>query len=448
VRGPGRLPFEKRVAFAALAAGAPAIGLAAFFVFRALPSYEAWSAVLVVSLAWVAGAIAVHGWVGGTMRTLANLVEAIRARDFSIRAPENRERGDLGAVLRELSMLSSSLRERRLESAEASALLQTVLAQVSVALFAFDRDERLTLVNAAGLRLLDRSHDDAIGALASELDAAAWLSGDAPRIVEQRGTRLELRRVSFRQRGLPSVLVVLTDVTRALRVEEREAWRRLVRVLSHEVNNSLAPIQSIAESQTRAIARTPRAGDWETDLVMGLDIIARRSSSLARFLAAYAKLARLPPPARRPLDLAAAIERVATLETRVPVSLERGPRTTIAADGDQIEAMLVNVVKNAAEASLPTGGSVRVRWQEQNGDAVITIEDDGDGVADRTHLFVPFFTTKPNGSGIGLALSRQIVDAHEGAITLEPRDGARGSVARIRLPISAPATLASKSPKA
>jgi signal transduction histidine kinase len=261
---------------------------------------------------------------------------------------------------------------------------------------------------------------------------------------------------------------VLSDLTRSLREEERAAWQRLVRVLSHEINNSLAPIQSIAESlkdrivrgagdgaaerggeSARAADAAPTAGpagaggasaDLNREMTEGLAVIEARARALGRFLSAYAKLARLPAPRPQPLDVGAWVRRAASLETRLAVAVEGGPAVALAADGDQMEALLANLIRNAADAALETRGGARVRWRAASGWLTIEVEDDGPGLSDTANLFVPFFTTKPGGTGIGLSLCRQIAEGHGGTIALANRANARGCVATVRLPLAGPRT--------
>jgi signal transduction histidine kinase len=218
-----------------------------------------------------------------------------------------------------------------------------------------------------------------------------------------------------------------------LREEELQAWRRLVRVLSHEINNSLAPIKSIAGSLQTLLDRATHAADVEEDMRRGLSVIGGRSEALIRFMSAYARLARLPAPHRVPLEVGTWVRRVAALETRLPVRVQGGPPTTIRADGDQLDQLLINLLRNAVDASLETGGDVCIRWTRQNGTVSIMIEDEGPGLPSSANLFVPFFTTKPQGSGIGLVLSRQIAEAHGGALLLENRKNGKGCIATFRL---------------
>jgi signal transduction histidine kinase len=206
-------------------------------------------------------------------------------------------------------------------------------------------------------------------------------------------------------------------------------------VLGHELNNSLAPIKSIAGSVSSLLAREPLPADWREDVRSGLDVVSARAESLSRFMESYARLARLPPPKMILVELGQLVRRVAGLETRTRVSVIPGPELLVRADADQLEQLLINLVRNAADASLVTGGGVRVGWRATaNGHVEICVEDEGLGLANTSNLFVPFFTTKPGGSGIGLVLSRQIAEAHGGALTLENRKGGPGCAARLRLP--------------
>jgi two-component system nitrogen regulation sensor histidine kinase NtrY len=308
-----------------------------------------------------------------------------------------------------------------------------------VAIFTFDGDRKLRLVNPAGERLLDRPIERLLGRSAEALGIEAWLVAPAPCRLDDpfpgSGGPFELRRTTFRQGGLPHHLVVLTDLRRALREEERQAWQRLIRVLSHEINNSLAPIQSIADGQLRILARDRRSDDWEDDLRDGLAVIARRSEALGRFIGSYARLARLPPPSLRPVDVRAWVTRVAALENRLVVSVDEGPTIVMPGDEDQLDQVLINLVRNAADAALETGGNVRVRWRVAGARAEIAVEDEGPGLLESSNLFVPFFTTKPQGSGVGLLLSRQIAEAHGGVLQLANRGDTQGCVATLALPL-------------
>jgi signal transduction histidine kinase len=247
--------------------------------------------------------------------------------------------------------------------------------------------------------------------------------------------RWDIRRSTFREGGAQHQLLVLTDLSQTLREEERSAWQRLLRVLGHELNNSLAPIKSVAGSLADLLDRQPRPADWDDDMQRGLEVISSRADSLARFVESYSKLARLPQPRFEPLNIGELVQRVASLETRLPVNIVSGPDLVVQGDHVQLEQLLINLVRNAADASMETKGSVEVGWSQDNGQVQVWISDEGPGLASTANLFVPFFTTKATGSGIGLVLSRQIAEAHGGTLTLENRQRLRGCEALLRLPL-------------
>ena len=316
------------------------------------------------------------------------------------------------------------------------------MAEIDVAVFTFDAEEKLRLVNQRGERLLAQPGERLLGRGAAALGLAECLAGESPRIVDMAfpgvAGRWEVRHGTFRAGGLPHRLLVLSDLTRTLREEERLAWKRLIQVLRHEINNSLAPIDSLAGSLASLLAREPRPDDWETDLGEGLTVIRQRSQALNRFMTAYSQLTRLPKPKLTAVNVAAWVERVASMETRLRVEVVGGPPARIEADGDQLDQLLINLVRNAVDASLETEGMVCVGWEEIGdppGWLNVWVEDEGPGLSSTENLFIPFFTTKPEGSGIGLALCRQIAEAHGGHLTLENRRDTRGCRACLRLPL-------------
>jgi nitrogen fixation/metabolism regulation signal transduction histidine kinase len=359
----------------------------------------------------------------------------LREGDFSLRG-SRAQRGDaIGEVIWEVNALSATLREQRLKVEESNALLAKVIEAIDIALFSFDAESRLQLVNAAGLRLLGRSQ--AAGRSAAELGLEDCLAVETAAVLKRSfgGSegRFDVRRFRFRSAGRPQDLLVITDLSRALREEERQAWQRLIRVLGHELNNSLAPIKSMAGTLVRVLAREPLPEDWREDVDAGLQVIGDRAEALNRFMIGYTALARLPPPQRRAVELAPLLRRVAALEQRVPVKLGALPELRFAADPDQLEQALINLVKNAAEASLAQHGGVEIRARADGGQVHIEILDEGLGLSGSDNLFVPFFTTKPGGSGIGLVLARQIIEGHGGRLTLRNRDDARGCRAEVWL---------------
>jgi len=455
-RPDSRLRFDQRILLLALAAGFPAAVVALILLWTGdyTPKVQVTLTVFVVGV-WTGCSFSVRHRVVLPLQTLSNLLAALRESDFSIRARGASGDDPLGAVMLEVNVLASTLHDQRLGALEAGALLRTVMVEIDVAVFTFDGAHALRLVNRAGERLLAQPAEQLLGRTADELGLQPCLAGQSPRIADVAfpgaSGRWEVRRTTFRQGGRPHQLLVLADVSRPLRDEERQAWQRLIRVIGHEINNSLAPIKSIAGSLESMLARgpvpDPTSGSdpahptlWSDpesveDMKRGLAIIAARSDSLSRFTTAYARLAKLPAPRLDSVNVAALVRRIAGVERRLPIHIAESPDLSIRADPDQLEQLLINLVHNASDAALQTGGSVTVGWKREGRGFELWIDDEGAGLTNASNLFVPFFTTKPGGSGIGLVLSRQIAEAHGGTLTLENRSDRRGCRAYLRLPI-------------
>jgi len=437
---PGKLTHDRRILILALLSGLPAVIVALLLLwFGDYASRTQWTLTVLLVGAWWAFAFAARERVVHPLQTVSNLLSALREEDFSVRARGARRDDPLGDVMFEVNALSETLREQRLGALEATALLRTVMEEINLAVFAFDDTQRLRLVNRAGERLLAQPAERLLGRTASELGLADCLQGEPTRTMQMTfpggSGRWGMRRNSFRQGGLPHQLLVLADLSQALREEERQAWQRLLRVLGHELNNSLAPIKSISGSLVNLLAKEPPPADWKDDMQRGLGVITARADALSRFMEAYSRLARLPQPKLQPVEITPLVRRVAGLETRVPVVIAAGTNVLLHADADQLEQLLINLLRNAADAALETNGSVKIDWAKAGARLEISVEDEGPGITNTTNLFVPFFTTKPGGSGIGLALSRQIAEAHGGSLTLENRKQG-GCVARLRLPLN------------
>jgi two-component system, NtrC family, nitrogen regulation sensor histidine kinase NtrY len=435
--------FERRITILALLAGFPAVALCAFLLwYDGYSAQVQWTIDLFLVLLWLGISLNLKQRIVRPLQTLSNILAAIREGDYSIRGRRALTGDALGEVMLEVNDLGQTLREQRLGAMEATALLRTVMAEIDVAVFAFDGDHRLRLVNRAGERLLAQPSARLLDRTSDELgltECLSWPVGGPPRTMQMvfpGGVgRWDIRRSTFREGGQQLQLLVLTDLSQTLREEERSAWQRLLRVLGHELNNSLAPIKSVAGSLADLIGREPEPADWREDMHRGLAVISSRADSLARFVESYSKLARLPPPRLEPLKIGMLVSRVASLETRLPVNVISGPELVVRGDDVQLEQLLINLVRNAVDASMETNGRVEVGWQQKNGHVEVWIRDEGPGLASTANLFVPFFTTKAQGSGIGLVLSRQIAEAHGGTLTLENRQQLRGCEARLRLPL-------------
>lgn len=433
---------ERQVTWLALFAGLPSVLVAIVLLFSMPTSPSTrWTVSVLLVVSWLWCVFILRERVVRPLQTLANMLAAIREQDYSHRPRRNNTGEPLGLAMFELDGLMMDLRERRLGALEATSLLRRVMTEIDVTVLAFDEAGALRLVNAAGERLLERPAEQLLGRRADELGLGETLTGRTPRVVDlvlgARRGRWEVRRGAFRQGGLPHQFVVIADVSRALREEERLAWQRIIRVLGHEINNSLTPIRSLAQRLFELVDRSPPEGELRDDLRRGLSVIASRSAGLSRFLGSYAQLATLPLPRRYPMSVRTWVERVVRLESRLAVDVEQGPDIIIDADGDQLDQMLINLVSNAVDGALPLNGGVRVRWNTDAATLRVLVEDDGPGLPASANLFVPFFTTKPGGTGIGLVLSREIAESHGGRLTVENREGARGCVAKFELAMRA-----------
>lgn len=436
-----RLGYEARFTALVLLSGAPAIVIGLLFLWHwEQAPHVRFTVFLLLVLPWVLVALAARDRVLRTFQTLSNILAALREGDFSLRGKTRNPDDALGEVMAEVNQLAELLQVQRLGAVEATALLGRVMEVIEVAIFTFDPAGRLRFVNRAGQQLLDAPEARLMGRSAESLGLDSCLDAMGDRTMDLRfpsaSGRWGVSTTRFREDGLPHDLVAIQDLTRALRDEEIATWKRLVRVLGHELNNSLAPIKSIAGSVQTLVRREPRPDDWEEDALRGLEIIASRADSLSRFMSNYARLAKLPPPVLARLDLPQLVRRVAALERRLPVDVRGGPPVELRADGDQLEQVLINLIRNAVDASLETGGGVCIAWERERDYAVLRIVDEGPGIANPDNLFVPFFTTKPGGSGIGLVLCRQIAEAHGGSLRLTNRtEAAQGSVAVLQIPI-------------
>ena len=400
---------------------------------------EQWTIGLLIVGCWLGFCFAARDRIVSPLRTLANLLEAMREGDYSIRARVDDPGEALGDVMQQVNAMAATLRAQRLGALEATALLRKVMEEIEVSVFAFDPQQSLRLVNRAGERLLAQPMERLLGRDATSLALAEYLVGDAEQTISRSFPgatgRWGMRRSGFREGGVPHQLLVVTDLTRPLREEELQAWQRLVRVLGHELNNSLTPIKSIARSLEGLVEAEPLPEDWKDDMRKGLNVIATRSEALSRFMSSYARLAKLPPPKFAPIEVNSLLHRVVQLEQRMHLFFEEGPPLTVQGDTDQLEQALINLVRNGVDAATETGGRVFVRYEIGTSTVSIIVRDEGPGISNTANLFVPFFTTKRGGSGIGLVLCRQIAEAHSGSVSLKNAVDGPGCEARITLPV-------------
>jgi nitrogen fixation/metabolism regulation signal transduction histidine kinase len=441
-----RLFYERRIALFAILAALPGVVLGTTLVWSQSWSRDVKIATTVFEfLLWFLLTLALIEQIIRPLQTLSNVVSALREEDYSFRAREANPSDALGELSLEINTLADILTEQRIQTIETTALLRRVVDEIDVPLFTFDPQQSLRLVNAAGERLLQQPSARLLGRTASELGLDACFEAANATLVSlpysTPNARWMVRKRSFRQTGVPHTLIVLSDVSRALREEERSAWQRLIRVLGHELNNSLAPIMSIAGSLATRLPQLDLPEQTKSDFQRGLDIIESRTGALHRFLQSYRRLATMPSPKLQPVELCQLAERVAILETRLPVQIDPGPDIAMMIDPDLIEQMLINLIRNAVDSALEqsqtTGGAepqVVLRWEQHDGNVRLMVLDNGIGLLNPSNAFVPFYTTKQGGSGIGLVLSQQIVEAHGGTIQLANRKDTHGCVVTIELP--------------
>jgi len=381
------------------------------------------------------------------LQTLSNVVAALREDDFSFRA-RGASRGDsLGDLALEINAHASTLQSQRSAARDALTLVERVMTSMQSPVLAFDAAGHLRLMNPAAQQAFHLQLQRSIGLPANQLQLESLLATDDEGLytatsplaeLSSANARWSVRRTTFRLQGVPHTLFVLSDVAAALREEERLAWHRLIRVLSHEINNSLTPIKSIAGSLRTRLPAQPNSGAND-DMFRGLTVIEERAASLNRFLQAYQQLMRLPAPHVQLLSLTRLLEQVTHLETRLPVVLHAGPPLQLRADADQLQQLLINLIRNAVEAALSSTAGARpevsIAWSTTPTSAVVQVRDNGMGLMNPANLFVPFYTTKPEGSGIGLVLAQQIATAHKGSVTLYNNPDGPGCVAELRLPL-------------
>lgn len=433
------IPLEWRLAALAFLGAAPALALLAVSVLRPVPYWIFWTAAAFCLMVAAAAALRIGSRLSRGFERLSGLTHSVREGEYGLRS--RHEAGSFGRALEAVNLLGADLAGLQRAGIESDALLGKLLSTLDLAILVFNSAERLVGANTAALQLLGIGDADLIGQRAADLGVADWLEAGTP----QRESRhfpggegpWEARVARFRRGGRAHRLLVITDLSQALREEERRTWRGLIRVLAHEASNSLGPIQSAADTLRRRLDKTGSEAPQRNDLSGGLELIERRARYLSEFIRRYADLARLPPPQPQPLDLGDLLRHVASLETRLAIRTDGPAHLRIEADPSQLEQALINLVKNAVDAALETGGTVNMQWRTHDGRSEVDIIDEGKGLPQSENLFVPFFTTKPGGSGIGLVLARQIVEAHGGTLVLANRENRHGAIARLRLPNTA-----------
>lgn len=371
--------------------------------------------------------------------TLANLVRAIRNGDYSQRASSIARDDPFGSLKYEINELADELQRNRLSSTENDFLIQNLIDKLEMAVLILDEGRRLAMANPSFGRLYERPIAELHGLSLDELGLKGLLSPESGPThwinFPARSSRYLVHVTEFRQDGRARLLYLFTDLKNPLREEERMAWKRLIRVMGHELNNSLTPIISLTNSLK---TRIPSSGMDERnaeDFGEALDIVASRATHLGNFVQSYARLAKLPEPKREAVPLGRLLSRVANLENNSRIIFADDAECVINVDPAQVENLFINIIKNAMEAMGDGDGKVRISWKRQSTEVTVWVDDEGPGLTAEENLFVPFFSTKPNGNGIGLIFCREIAEANGGSIELKNREGG-GCRARIVLPLA------------
>ncbi|NQZ22520.1 MAG: histidine kinase [Colwellia sp.] len=429
--------FSQKIFTLTLAAAIPSYLCCLIFLW--LIDYSVYAKILLTTLL----SLSVFGFAGlikqqlkFQFQTLSNLVEAVRGGDFTLRGKKRAEHDALTELTNQINLLSASLSEQRVASEEAYRLLDKTIAHINVAIFAFDSNNKLKLANPAAGRLFACDFLQLIGQSADSLALTTFFTDEQTQLLEHTfpggSGRWQIRLDSYRDKGIQGKLLFITDLKTVLREEELKAWKNLIKVISHEVNNSLYPISSISQTLAKLVTREPLADDWKEDISEGLSVIGERAHNLTDFIKRYAKVAKLPEPNKQIFSMLQLISHTAIIQSNrqdIMIDEDSNPNMELFADQSMIEQVMINLLKNGLEAGAP----VQLSWGEDKQSQWLTILDHGTGIKNTANLFVPFYSTKPAGSGIGLVLCQQIIDKHQGTLTLENTEQA-GCLVKVTLP--------------
>lgn len=435
---PRRMATEVRLFLLILSTAVPAVLLLVWMSKDSNFPPAAKAGVAAVVLTWILLVAArARGEVVRHIRTLSNLIESTRAQDYSMKASGARDAGELAELYRQINTLTESLKIGRQSEQELLSILEMVVSEINVAIIVFDSNDEIRLVNQLANALLKAPTDKLVGVRYSDTVLAQLPVSAQPTLVDFRFPgaegRWQIRQHYYRHQGKPSRIVFIADLKQVLSDEEIAAWQRLIRVISHEVNNSLTPITSLCQTLNSILSKSDSAAD--ADVRTGLSVIAERAKGLQDFISMYARLARLPEPHKILFpahDVAARLQRIFAGQ---PLEIVPFPDVEVFADPVHLEQALINLVKNGLEANPEGAPPVQLSCTVRDGECQFQIADHGAGVVNPDNLFVPFYTTKREGAGIGLVLCRQIAAKHHGRVSLENRSDGPGAIATFVLPL-------------
>ena len=438
-----RRPFEAHLIRVVLLASLPLLVLLLWMML--LANISIWLILLTGlfgSLMILYASYSIYQKISYQFRSISNLLEALIQGDYALRARSDQSGGALDELVSAMNDLAQGMSQQRWESVESQLLLRTIIEHIDVAIIALTQNNQIRFSNPAADHLLQLHNPSSNQQLLQQLAFVQELTSGCHQLVElslgyQQG-RFNVYIEEFRDAGKQHKLLFITDMRSLLRTEERKAWQDLIRVISHEINNSLSPIASISQTLKRLIERDARGETLAEDLREGLHIISERAIGLSQFVESYKQLAKLPEPQIQPLAIRPLVEKIIALFNHTAIEIETETNFTLQLDPIQFEQVLINLIKNAVEATALTNPSsiIKIRWAVSHQFFKLDICDQGSGISNPNNLFVPFYSTKKQGSGIGLVLSRQIIEAHNGRLTLSNQDSG-GCCASIELPVLA-----------
>ncbi|MDO9319679.1 MAG: ATP-binding protein [Gammaproteobacteria bacterium] len=445
-----KLSFERKLALITLAGTAiPSILLVATLWFFDVSGYLIGIAGCLLAFLTLHCVMTIWRRTQDQYRNLHNLLESIIQGDHSLRGVAERESGELGELVGTINALARASQQQRLQSEESLLLVRKIIDQIDVSIIAWGKDGRMQFINPAAEKLLGVPPENSnYGVEALQLPPALQIANQFQAgetrvldldIAKARG-RFRLHVERFIADGHSNSLLFITDVSKLLKSEERKAWRNLIRVLSHEINNSLAPLVSLSNALSKQVRLREKDAELRKELVDGISIISHRAESMAEFVKNHQQIAQLPTLSKRKVELLQLIRRVVSLFPNSAIDIN-GSETEVVIDPLLMEQVLINLIKNAIESTERSSAKlgapplpIVVDWEVHDKRLTITIVDSGEGIQSLDNLFVPFYTTKPHGSGIGLVISQQIIEAHGGDINVSNRTDQRGCRVTINIP--------------
>lgn len=438
-----KVSSEQRLFLTVLLSAVPVIGLLVIIFLNIQPTFTFKLVLTAFCALWlIALAASIRETFVYHLRTLSNLIEAIRTEDYSMRSSRIRDPGELAELYHQIATLTDQLKRVREDEFELSNLLERIINQINVAIVACDSEGNVRLANRLAKKLLEEPTQLITGKALSDTPLRQVLSEDGSRLIDHdfpgASGRWQINQQQYRHHGKPGKIIFITDLKQVLSEEEVNAWQRLIRVIAHEVNNSLTPINSICQTLDSYLSQMEVTENTE-NLREGLGVIEDRAKGLRDFISVYARIAKLPEPHKINFSVKNLLQKVGHFFSSEPVDVaEEVVDITLFGDPVHIEQILINLIKNALEASSKSEHDVKVSCRKQGAIVEFLVIDSGSGISNPANLFVPFYTTKDKGAGIGLTLARQMAAKHRGQLILENRSDGDGAIAKLQIPTATP----------